>query len=324
MDHLKLLPLSILLALLTLTACGTFNPLGSPTQPGPDDALVQTMVAQTLTAYPYPSPTATFTQTTAAGAQTAQGFIRDYFDAINSRNYELTWSLLTDAFKNNINRSAQSAYQEYMDYWNTVSLVVVKDVYAVCQSDLCATNATLQLYYYEGRVSTDTYPYTLIFDHTRNTWLFDSVQTPTATLTRILTATATRTRTPTRTSTPTLSKTKTPTRTPTGTASKTRTPTRTPTSTASKTKTPTASRTPTPTVSPTQSVSATPSLTGSPTGTLTPSPTFTFTPAATDTPTGTPTDTPAATSTPTFTPTEVASDTPSPTPSETPSSTPAP
>jgi hypothetical protein len=256
------------------------------------------MVSQTLTAFPYPTIqpgfTATYTQTVTSIPQTPNEFVSFYFDAINSRNYSLTWSLLTDRFKNNLNGSSPYYFKDYVDFWNSVNHVTVKDVNDVCQGDLCAINATLELDYYNGQRTTATYPYTLTYEHIRKTWLFDSFPINPAT------ATATRTKT----------------RTPTATRTKTRTPT------ATQTITRTPSGTPTKTASPTRTASVTPSQTHSPTPTLTQTPTPSFTPTSmvTATYTDTASATPTETMTPAFTPTD--SPTPTWTPSETPTSGP--
>jgi hypothetical protein len=162
-----------------------------------------------------------------------------------------------------------------------------------------------------------------------------STRLPTASLTPTATsansATATPTDIPAATSTPTrratamanhtvapLLPTSTPTATPTNS------PTRRATATATNTPRPTA--TPTSTNSPTRRATATATHTVTPTSTDTPRPTATSTPTPTDTPrptatnTPTPTDTPrpTATSTPTSTDTPRPTDTNTPTPTDTP------
>jgi hypothetical protein len=190
-----LLPFFVLLTLSIVTSCTLAYPSGPATQPNPYSGFIQTIVAQTLTAFPYPTiqptSTATFTQTVVLFSQTPQGFVSFYFDSINSRNYSLTWSLLTDAFKNNLNGSSLYSYQEYVDFWNSVYQATLKDIHAVCQGDHCAVDATLQLYYKNGQFNTSTYPYTLTYDHTRNTWMFDFIPVNHAAPSR--TATTTRT-----------------------------------------------------------------------------------------------------------------------------------
>jgi len=318
----RLLSLSILLALTALSACVWFFPPAPTANPYRD--FIGTIVARTLTAFP--SPTLQPSLTAVLPSQTPCGFISFYFDNINTRNYTLTWSLLTDRFKNSLGNSSESGYQVYVDFWNTVKKVTVIDCNFVRQGDLCAVDTSLQMVYNNGQFNTTTYPYTLTYDHIRNTWLFDYLPNTTATLTRTKTPTpsptkkATKTNTPTRTNTPTHTPTHTPTRTATRTRTvtptRTGTRTRTPTKTPSRTQTPSASRTSTLTPSP----SSTNTLASSPTFTRTPmdtpSSTFTFTPAESETTTYT--SSPTETEKPTFTPTPTASDTPSLTPSDTP------
>ncbi len=312
MKRFRLLSLCVFLALIALSACAWFFPRGPGIHPNPYQNFIGTMVAQTLTAYPsptlQPSLTATFTQTPVRPPQTPRDFIYWYFDNINARNYTLTWSLLTDRFKDSLDDSSQDAYQVYVDFWNTVKKVTVIDVNYVCQGDLCAVEVTLQLVYFNGQFNTTSYPYTLTYDRYRGTWMFDYFPAPTATPRRTATASRTRTRTPTPTITPTHTKTGTATLTPT------RTPTRTP-----KTRTPTATRTRTPTHKPTKTPTNTKTRINTKTYTPTSGPTYTFTatgaPIETATPTISPTPTETATST--FTPIPTASDTPSHAPSET-------
>jgi hypothetical protein len=286
-----LLPFFILLTLLNGTSCTLAYPSSPATQPNPYTGLIQTIVAQTLTAFPYPTIppafTATFTQTAVLFPQTPQEFVSFYFDAINSRNYSLTWSLLTDAFKHNVNGSSLDNYQEYVNFWDSVYQATLKDVHAVCQGDLCAVDATLQMYYTNGQFNTSTYPYTLTYDHTRNTWMFDFVPVNQAAPSRTASETRTRTRTPTPTLTPTATRTVTPTlsRTPTRTGSPSPTPTRSPTFTLTPTSTLTS--TGTATVTNTEVASATPTWTMTPTS----SPSETATATATLNPSETPTPT---------------------------------
>ena len=97
---------------------------------------------------------------------------------------------------------------------------------------------------------------------------FVSTSTPTATPTRILTATPTHTATatPTTTSTAMLTPTNTPTRTPRPTS----TPTKTLTPTSTPTRTPRPTSTPTKTLTPTSTPTRTPTTTNTPTSTATP------------------------------------------------------
>jgi hypothetical protein len=264
----KLLVLALLATLMTITACAWLAPLGSVASPNPDLSIAQTVVAGTLTAYKTsgaswtasPTPTPSFTRTPAGTAQTPDQFIYFYFNQINARNYELTWSLLTERFKANMNSNPVLAYQGYVDFWNSVSQATVVGVQYQCQDPLCFVDVTLQLAYTNGKRDTSTYPYTLSFDTYRDTWMFDYFASLTSTASKTPTPTHKPSKTPTatRTKTPTQTFTNSPTRTPktkTPTATRTPTPTRTP-----KTKTPTATRTPTPTHKP-QIITLAPSTT---------------------------------------------------------------
>ncbi len=181
MNRFKLLSFSILPAFFIFSACARLP----ATQTNPSYNLVGTIVAQTLTAFP-PVPT----HTLPLPVQTPQNFIQDYFNNINSRNYGLTWSLLSERFKNLLHESSQDGYQIYIDFWNSVNQATVLEVNHTCEGDLCAVNVTLQLDYANGQTDTSIYPYTLIYEHARDTWLFDLVPEPTATPASVAAATA--------------------------------------------------------------------------------------------------------------------------------------
>jgi hypothetical protein len=265
LKHIRVLSPPVLLVLLALLACvRSYSP--SPTLL-PTTGYNLTSIAQTMLPLPSspvpPNLTASPDKTATFPDLNPQSFMYFYFGNINARNYTLTWSLLTDRFKNRVSGS----YQAYLEFWNSVKQVVVKGAFYTCQGDLCTVNAILQIEYNNGKVTTDTYPYTLTFDHTRNVFMFDFIPLPTTVPSR--TTTPTRTRTPTRT--PTATRTMTPTRTPTATVTKTGTPTASPTATATSTPTATATSTPTATATSTPTVTAT----STPTATATSTPTAT-------------------------------------------------
>ncbi|HEY5157266.1 MAG TPA: hypothetical protein VII93_04805 [Anaerolineales bacterium] len=281
----------LLLALLTLAACLRSNP-AYPT-PFPTIAYDLTSIAQTMVAVPSSTVTTTLTSNpqtkeTIPADLNPQTFMYFYFGNINARNYTLTWSLLTSRFQNK-----SGGYQAYLNFWNSVKQVVVKGAYYTCQSNLCIVNAILQIEYNNGKVTNDTYPYTLTRDYTRNTWMFDIIPTPTNAPSR--------------------------TRTPTATPTRSATPTRTITRTLTPTSTATGSGTPTPSQTPTGSATATPTGTLTVTQTLTG--TSTLTPTWTLTPTVSPTASPTASGTETYTPTATASETQTWTQTETPTAT---
>jgi hypothetical protein len=196
----RILPLVVILVLL-LSACQPKTPAETPN-------LVQTAVVLTLTAQPtaipptqtplLPTPTLSLATPTAvtptATATTAVApppavvpaapvwypnyadqFIRYYYQNINARNYNLTWSLLTDAFKYAVNGPAQGGYQGYVDFWNTVSRVDISSVVITGQSSGTATVTVGMTYnYFNGNVVSVNQPFNLLFDASRNTWMFHS------------------------------------------------------------------------------------------------------------------------------------------------------
>ena len=203
----------LLLAVITLAACLRSNP-AYPT-PFPTIAYDLTSIAQTMVAV----PSSTVTTTPTSNPQTKetipadlnpQTFMYFYFGNINARNYTLTWSLLTSRFQNK-----SGGYQAYLNFWNSVKQVVVKGAYYTCLDDLCTVNVNLQIEYNNGKVTSDTFLYTLTRDYTRNTWMFDIIPTPTNAPSR----TRTPTTTTTRSATPTRTTTRTTTTTPTATGS---------------------------------------------------------------------------------------------------------
>ncbi len=311
MNRWRVLSIVIIFFLMGFSACvlAFHNPTPAPF---PDDNFIHTSVYGTLTALAEPS--LTFTPLGSATLPpllppnaTPHDFIYYYFNNINIRNYNLTWSLLTDRFKARLNGTSQGDYTGYITFWNSVQQVTVLNAFYVCDGDICAVNTSLTLQYLDGTADTSAYNYTVIFDHSLNSWMFDFIPAPTATASRTFTLT----RTYTRTVTFTVTRTGTSTSTFTATLTRTRTTTPTVTNTATYTLTRTGTSTATPTFSPTQTVSATASQTptASSTPTITPTSTITYTPS--ETPTSTDTSTP--TETPTLAGTETETSTPTPT-----------
>jgi hypothetical protein len=240
--------------------------------------LVQTIVAQTLTAKPTstqataipgtltttslpatstpvppsPTPTVVWTHTYVPPSQTPDQFVRYYFNNINISNYSLTWSLLTERFKSVVNGPSQGGYQGYVDFWNTVHSVTVQSVYVIGQiGDYAYIKVTALYHYNNGQLVTATVQYTLVYDRSRQTWLFDTTLVPTSTPSKTFTRTTTQTKTATRTRTPsrtaTVTGSATSSETPSPTLTDTPTSSSTPTPTPTDTDTPAPSETPTPT-----------------------------------------------------------------------------
>lgn len=145
-----------------------------------------TTVSLTSSPSPIPSPTATFTFTPTAlptvtgwSTQVPDQFIHYYYDHINLRDYQLTWSLLSDQFKANVNGPATGGYQGYVNYWNTVQQVNIFGVTISSQvGGTAVVLVNMQYVYLNGKVGSVLQPFNLIYDSTRGTWLFDSPTPP--------------------------------------------------------------------------------------------------------------------------------------------------
>jgi hypothetical protein len=141
-------------------------------------AVAPTVVIQqsAITAIPLPTgtplvPTHTVVLTP---ANSVEQFIHAYFQEINSRNYENTWSLLSDAFKASRNSPQNGGYQGYVDFWNTVDRVEILEIKILEQSSQSAEVFVVANYHYKnGASTTGEQDFYFIYDFTRNTWLFD-------------------------------------------------------------------------------------------------------------------------------------------------------
>ena len=109
-----------------------------------------------------------------SGLYDPEGFVRWYFEAVwKERNYQDLWdNYLTPAFKA---RSTSSSFDEYVTWWSSVDRVDVNSV-SVMEND--GTHAWVRVnvtfYMKDGRViSNQEYDYDLLFDPTRQTWMFD-------------------------------------------------------------------------------------------------------------------------------------------------------
>jgi hypothetical protein len=101
-------------------------------------------------------------------------FINYYFKNINDRNYQMTWSLLSQNFINRMNSPAQGGYQGYVNFWNTVKQVDIIDVAIQSQNNNSAiVNVNMTIHYEDGSTASWHPQFSLVYDHSRNTWLFN-------------------------------------------------------------------------------------------------------------------------------------------------------
>jgi hypothetical protein len=129
-----------------------------------------------ITATPIPTGTPLVPTNTIvpAPSNSVEQFIRKYFQEINSRNYENTWSLLSDAFKASRNSPQNGGYQGYVDFWNTVDRVEILEITILEQRTQSADVFVVANYHYaNGVTTTGQQNFYLIYDFTRNSWLFD-------------------------------------------------------------------------------------------------------------------------------------------------------
>jgi hypothetical protein len=100
-------------------------------------------------------------------------FIREYFNAIwQVRNYDFLWSLSTPSFQAN---ASPGGYQEFTSWWGSVDRVDVLSVIVTSNDGHYASvDVHLTFHLKDGRVlSNRDYPYNLIYDSNRQTWMFD-------------------------------------------------------------------------------------------------------------------------------------------------------
>ena len=121
---------------------------------------------------------------TAATDNTPESTVRRYYEAINERRYELTWSLLSTNFKQKWNCCAADGsfnYRAYTDWWDSVQRVDIGRIELIEHSDTRAVvYAELAYLMRDGRQIMDPRPYIqLAFDPAVGEWLFwDKGETP--------------------------------------------------------------------------------------------------------------------------------------------------
>ena len=103
--------------------------------------------------------------------------VRSYFQFVSQQRYDVTWQMLTDAFKQKFNCCAPNYnYSGYVDWWNSVNNVEFGQVQTVSQSgDRAVVYAELYYVMNTGdRSGMDNTPYiALVYDSTSGSWRFD-------------------------------------------------------------------------------------------------------------------------------------------------------
>jgi len=101
-------------------------------------------------------------------------FVNYYYNSINKRDYELTWSLLSQDFRERMHNSSQGGYQGYVEFWNTIDRVVVTGVDIISVNETSAIIIVNAIYYYKSGATTNSHQrFQLIYDKVQGSWLFD-------------------------------------------------------------------------------------------------------------------------------------------------------
>lgn len=105
-----------------------------------------------------------------SSVQSPAQFVQDYYSFISSGDYQKSWSMLSQHFKDTYNASG---YQPYADWWSKVKAVEVLSA-NVENQDSNSANLSVELKYYYQNGQIDTYDlmsFTLVFDSGINDWL---------------------------------------------------------------------------------------------------------------------------------------------------------
>ncbi len=123
----------------------------------------------TLTALPTrrPSPTPVVSQIS------PEQIIRVYYNAINQRNYDQAWSILSDDFKNKYN---STGYGPYVNWWDTVEEMEILqlEIREKQGPSSAVIFSKLRYHYKDRRVVDDSYLFTVIAWSWQYGWLIDS------------------------------------------------------------------------------------------------------------------------------------------------------
>jgi hypothetical protein len=120
-----------------------------------------------------PISAATQSQTRPSPAQA----IRDHYQALNARNYDLTWDNLTSRFKSESGNASTLARKEYEDWWNSVRSIDLQR--AETASIISDGNRAIVSYRHgytmnTGRFVQDKHTHIfLVWDEGKGKWLID-------------------------------------------------------------------------------------------------------------------------------------------------------
>jgi hypothetical protein len=102
-------------------------------------------------------------------------FIYYYFYNINQRNYEITWTLLTDSFKYANNSSGLGGFLGYANFWDSVQRVDIFGVTVTSQSgNYAVVSVNMRYTYKNGSVISNLQTYNLVYNAGKSSWMFNS------------------------------------------------------------------------------------------------------------------------------------------------------
>ena len=110
--------------------------------------------------------------------QDPKQFIYDYYNSINNRQYDLTWSKLSGDYISRNNGQSNGGYEGYVEFWNSVSYISVVETNLVNYEDKSAkVVATLHYEYKNGNAHNDKVYFQIIYSSNKKTWLIDATPT---------------------------------------------------------------------------------------------------------------------------------------------------
>ena len=118
-----------------------------------------------------PKESTTSTPTPKVNFSEPEEFLRNYFNAVtHQRNYEYTWTLMTDDF---IERNTPSGYSEYVNFWNSVDRVDLKSIELYEREETSVKCRIKMVMIINGKNYPIDADYHLIYNSNNNTWMFD-------------------------------------------------------------------------------------------------------------------------------------------------------
>lgn len=111
-----------------------------------------------------------------ASEQAAEQTLRDYYSAINSRQYQTAWNQLSIQHQNNT-KSHPNGLNSFTEWWEQVTQVEIQQLISQKTSNQTAT-VDSRLYYsmQSGRTISQSLRYFLVWDTSSQKWLINKIQ----------------------------------------------------------------------------------------------------------------------------------------------------